>query len=111
MVSRRASAKDSIISSGETDPEYDSKLAEAAAKVKQIDRDGNLQTHVYRVVVLGVYLVGAAIIASVLIWMFHFVVPESWRFLSVDAVSKLQNMLFSGAVGSGLTGVFKRIAK
>lgn len=83
----------------------------ALRKMRQEDREDAMSTHLHRVYVLALYLVGAAIIAMVLALMWNMAAPENLRFLKPEEVKNLQSLLFSGAIGSAVTTVAKKLTK
>lgn len=111
MAFKRDQAKNGIVASEEDDPDLAAKLAEARAKKTEIDRQSGMQGHLHKITVCGVYLIGSLIIVAVAVWLLHFIVPTQWRFLTDLQLESLQNILFSGVVGSLLGGQAKRLAK
>jgi len=109
--SERDAAKGAATDSEGDDPEFDAKMAEGKAKAASIRRDAGLQDHLHKIVVCGVYVIGALIIVAVGIWLYHFIVPTEWRFLTLEQIESLQNILFSGAIGGAISGQAKKISK
>jgi hypothetical protein len=117
MVSERTQAKDRIRARRTSDPELDDALSDARVvadreqrnQLNKLDRSDKLHGHVNLLYILGVWIIGASIIASVAILIFHYAAPNNYRFLSPDEVSQLQNVLLSGTVGSGLTATARKI--
>ena len=117
MVSERSQAKGRIKAQGSSDPELEEALDDAKGladrentnRIHALERSDKLHGHVHQLYVSCVYIVGACIIVCIVILIFHYAAPNNWRFLSPDEVSQLQNVLFSGTVGSGLTSAAKKV--
>jgi hypothetical protein len=111
MATERERVKSAVADKDDNDPEYAAKLAEGRAKAAEIDRNDGMQTHLHRISVLGVWVIGLLIVAGVSTWLYHFIVPTDWRFLSSEQIEDLQKILFSGFVGGALTNGSKRLLK
>lgn len=110
MAFDRDEAAGSSDASG-SDAELEAKLAEARAKRDQINRASGMQRHVHNITVVGVYAIGITIITGVVVWLFHFIAPVNWRYLSDGQIDSLQKILFSGFVGGILGGSSSKLLK
>ncbi|MFD1786960.1 hypothetical protein ACFSC3_05180 [Sphingomonas floccifaciens] len=75
-------------------------------KLNRILREDQVQSHLHRIVVAGLYLLAgsAALMFLMLIW--HLITP--WRVLTEAQLADLKQLLFSGAVGAGASGLAKK---
>ncbi|TFL16018.1 hypothetical protein [Jannaschia formosa] len=67
----------------------------------------------YGFVVIILLVVFSVLFAgSLLAWSLHYLLPESWHWLSDEQLSKIQSVLFSGSLGGVLSFVAqKQISK
>ena len=74
-------------------------------------RVDNYESHVHRLTICSLHVIFwlSAIMLAALVS--QYVLPERWRLLSNEDAARLQAFLFSGALGSFVTGVWKREAK
>lgn len=116
MASQRETAKGRIKTKGESDPDLESTLESARAlrdrentnKTRGLERHDNIQAHIHRVSVCAIYVLGVVVIAAVTLWLANHMLPMAKRPLSAEEATSLQNVLFSGTVGSVLTALGKR---
>jgi hypothetical protein len=111
MASERDGAKKSAIDPVESDPELEAKIADGKAKAASIALASGMESHLHKVSVCGVYVIGGLVVVAIAIWLFHFMVPTSYRFLTPEQVESLQKILFSGFIGGAIGGQAKKISK
>jgi hypothetical protein len=80
-------------------------------KFNKLLRDDGLETHVYRIVCVGVYLVASVALLAFSFLAWHFLASPNYHWLTPEGVEKLQNFLFSGGLGAALTGIGKKFLK
>lgn len=68
--------------------------------------EGRVQTHLHRIVVCGIYLLAISAAAMFLVVVYHAICP--FPFLSPDQLTNLKQLLFSGAIGAGASGLAKK---
>ncbi|MFN3776875.1 hypothetical protein [Sphingomonas parapaucimobilis] len=76
---------------------------------QQIDAllaQGRVQTHIHRIVVWGIYTLALAAWAMFLVIVYHAIVP--YPFLQPEQLANLKQLLFSGAIGAGASGLAKK---
>ena len=76
---------------------------------QQIDAllaQGRVQTHVHRIVVWGIYTLAIAAWAMFLVVVYHAIVP--YPFLEAEQLASVKQLLFSGAIGAGASGLAKK---
>ena len=75
-------------------------------KIDQMLREDEVHSHLHRIVVAGLYLLAASAALMFLAVLWHLVTP--WKLLSDDQIADLKQLLFSGAIGAGASGLAKR---
>ncbi len=76
---------------------------------QQIDAllaQGRVQSHVHRIVVWGIYMLAVSAGIMFLVVVYHAISP--WPFLKPEQLTNLKQLLFSGAIGAGASGLAKR---
>jgi hypothetical protein len=68
--------------------------------------EGRVQTHLHRIVVGGIYLLAISAAAMFLVVVYHAISP--WPFLGAEQLTNLKQLLFSGAIGAGASGLAKK---
>ncbi|PCI04610.1 MAG: hypothetical protein COB78_09975 [Hyphomicrobiales bacterium] len=76
-------------------------------QIEKLDMDGAVQGHLHNLIVCFLYLAFLLLAACAFVMVWHFVVPESWLFLTDVRLEKLRSFLFSGGVGAGVTALAK----
>ena len=79
-------------------------------KINKLSRRDKMDGHVHFILVAGLYFVGlcAALVFGCLVW--NMAVSEPYRFLDAAQVASLQQFLFSGAIGSGVTAAARKVS-
>lgn len=85
--------------------EKEIKSRQAAAEYK---RNENFKNHFERITICGLWLVAAVALVLGTAWFWHVLSPESWHWLSVDQVSKIQNFMTGGIVAAVASGHVKK---
>ncbi len=75
-------------------------------KIKE-KNDGNW-LKVYGWIVIIITCVFTAIfMATLIIWIFHYLSPENLHWLNPDQLNKIQSILFSGGMGAVVSGIVR----
>jgi hypothetical protein len=79
-------------------------------KINKLLRRDKMDGHLHFILVIGVYFVGlcAAGVFGCVVW--NMSVPVANRFLDATQLATLQQFLFSGALGAGVSAAARRIA-
>lgn len=70
-------------------------------KLNRLIRADGFHSHIHKVSVCGIYLIGTAAAAMFVALVLHYLFPD--HVLSPDQASDLQSFLFSGGLGALLT--------
>ena len=81
---------------------------EQEAFVKKHKRDEKTKDHLHYVFVALIWVAFLSFIAVFFIRVLHFVLPDSWQWLSEDQVQGIDKLIFSGAIGGFIGRYFKR---
>jgi len=46
-------------------------------------------------------------VVALLVWVFHYLIPEGWHWLEDQQLSKIQSVLFSGGMGAVISGIIR----
>lgn len=76
---------------------------EALNKVNALFREDRRDTHLYRVTVFGLWVIGIAFLVLFSVLALHKVLPGKYRFLDIDEIKTLTEFLFSGFLGGLVT--------
>lgn len=89
--------------------EHDDGLAqqELADKYNHHKRAEAYRMHIHYIAIAGIYLVTSVVFAMILIRTYHFLIPESYRWLSEVQLRDLERIIFSGLILSLTTKYFK----
>ncbi len=82
-------------------------IASAAANSEH-NRTEKFRDHFEHIAICGLWLVAALVLAAALAWFWHLITPESWHWLTADAVGKLQNLLTGGIFATLAAGHLKK---
>jgi hypothetical protein len=84
----------------------------ANQELDHIIRDGErgekFRSHIHRIVLIGIYVTAFLLMIMFIIRVWHFVVPEPWKWLSVEQTHDLERIIFSGVIVSLAGSYFKR---
>jgi len=86
----------------------DLKSAKTDRQLKKLLREEGVQSHLHRVIVIGIYIVAITAGAMFLAFVWHMVTPVSWAFLDADQLTSIKQVLFSGSIGAGISGLAKK---
>ena len=75
-------------------------------QLKRLLREESAQTHLHRIVVVGLYVVAICAALMFLALVYHYVSP--YPFLSAAQLSDLKQLLFSGSLGAGVAQLSKK---
>lgn len=73
---------------------------EEEARRNEHNRRERLRFHIGWAAVWLFWMAVIGVGGMALVWFYHLIAPMAWHWLSVEQVSKIQGMLFSGVVAS-----------
>lgn len=65
-------------------------------------RKEKFKSHFSRILIVFLYVASIIVLSMVIIWAYHFLLPEKCYFLSDDRYHEIQNMLFAGLVSQAI---------
>jgi hypothetical protein len=71
-------------------------------QINELFREDRRNTHLYRLTVCGLWVIGAVYLVLFIVLAAHKVLPLSYRFLGGDDVKALTEFLFSGFLGGAV---------
>lgn len=91
-------------------PKSNSKMAEAEEDnlFKSAANVGKFNDHLHKVVVVFLWVLSILLFSLLIIRVFHFVAPCSWRWLSEADCNSIERILFSGAILTIITKISGR---
>jgi hypothetical protein len=84
----------------------DLKSQKTKNEIDKILRESAVQTHLHRIVVIGLYALAISALLMFLTVVYHLLVP--FPFLPPEKIADIKQLLFSGAVGAGASGLAKK---
>lgn len=84
----------------------DAKSVRTKQQVDQLLNEGRVQTHVHRIVVWGIYILAISAGIMFLVVVYHAISP--YPYLKPEQLSNVKQLLFSGAIGAGASGLAKK---
>ena len=84
----------------------DLKSQKTKNEIDKVLRESAVQTHLHRIVVCGLYVLAISALLMFLTVVYHLLSP--YPFLAPEKVSDIKQLLFSGAVGAGASGLAKK---
>lgn len=84
----------------------DLKAQQTNRELQKILREGNVESHLHRVIVVALYVVALSAAAMFLVLIWHFITP--YPFLKEEQLSGIKQLLFSGSLGAGISGLAKK---
>jgi len=83
----------------------DLKARKTSREIQKLLHDGDLDDHLHRLVVCGMYVVALAAFAMFFTLIWHLVTP--YPFLADEKIADIKQFLFSGALGAGISTIAK----
>jgi hypothetical protein len=77
--------------------------------LNSLGRSDQKEVHLHRCTVVGIYTVTVACAIMFFVLVSQYILPDRYRFLTGEEQEKLQNFLFSGAIGGLLTGAISKV--
>ena len=77
-------------------------------KFKDGERGEKFRKHLYYLVLTGIYVVAICLMVMIIIRVWHFVVPDCWKWLDEEHTHDLERIIFSGVIVSLAGSYFKR---
>jgi len=74
----------------------------------EMRRNETFRDHFENVAVCGLWTVAGVVLIVGSVWFWHVIMPEKWHWLSLDGISRLQNILTGGVLASLAGGHMKR---
>lgn len=59
------------------------------------------------IVVIMTVVFSTLFLVALLIWSYHYMAPDDWKWLSHEDLSKIQSVLFSGGMGAIVSGIIR----
>ena len=84
----------------------DLKSQKTKNEIDRILRESAVQTHLHRIVVIGLYVLALSALLMFLTIIYHLLSP--YPFLSPERITDIKQLLFSGAVGAAASGLAKK---
>ena len=75
-------------------------------EVDRLLRDGRVENHLHRIIVTGLYLVSGSAALMFVMLVYHYISP--YPILTPEQLTDLKQLLFSGAVGAGVSELEKK---
>lgn len=60
------------------------------------------------VIIVFAVTFSAIFLGSLVVWSLHYMLPQSWTWLSPEQLSKVQSVLFSGGMGAVISSMLKK---
>ena len=64
------------------------------------ERAGNIRKHVHKIIVIIIWVFFFAFCVLLLTRISHFILPKCWFWLCDDQLKAMDNLIYSGAIGS-----------
>lgn len=84
----------------------DLKSHKTKSEIDKLLRESAVQTHLHRIVVVGLYALAISALLMFLTIIYHLLVP--YPFLAPEKIADIKQLLFSGAVGAAASGLAKK---
>lgn len=65
-------------------------------------RKERFKSHFSFILIFFLYLASSIVALMVFCWAYHFLLPQSWYFLSNERIHEIQNMLFAGLISQAI---------
>ena len=81
---------------------------DTAARHSDHERRERFRDHVGRALIFCFWIIVVLMIAAVVSWAWHFIMPAKWHYLDKDQLSTIQTVVISGALASIVPAIGKK---
>lgn len=78
------------------------------SQAREADRTERFRDEFERIALVGLWVLALAILALFLVWFWHLVAPEAWRWLSDAEIGRVQSIVLGGVLASFALGHIRK---